>query len=132
MESNKGYAGKRILLAEDHDLLRETVEVILRNNFEGLDVHGVNCGESLVDEYTRNPLYWQLIVTDCNMYSLRGDDAIREIRRYESDNQIRRVPVVMHSMSRFNKRKRQNLDADSFVLKGDDEKLLREVRRYLL
>jgi DNA-binding NarL/FixJ family response regulator len=67
----------RILLADDHDLMRERVDALLKGEFE--IIGSVNNGKDLVCEAER--LKPDIVLSDISMPGLTGIEAARELRQ---------------------------------------------------
>jgi DNA-binding NarL/FixJ family response regulator len=90
---DRGLAVKRarVLLADDHTIVVQGLEILLR---EHVDLVGsVRDGVALVEEALR--LRPDVVVVDISMPLLNGLDAIRELRRRESD--ARAVVLTMYA-----------------------------------
>lgn len=80
----------RILLADDHTVVAQGLEALLKDSFELTGV--VHDGRALLEADQR--LQPDVIVTDISMPLLNGIDAIRQIRSRRSDAKI--VVLTMH------------------------------------
>ena len=81
----------RVLLADDHTIVAEGLETLLREEFDL--VGSVRDGEALIEAAVR--LRPDVIVTDISMPRMNGLDAIRELRRRGVDARI--VMLTMHA-----------------------------------
>ncbi len=84
---------KKVIVAEDHDSLREAYVGWFELNFDGVELEAVPDGEQLV-ERVRNGGY-SVVLTDNEMGSgINGLEAIRRIREFDKT-----VPIYMLSGS---------------------------------
>jgi DNA-binding NarL/FixJ family response regulator len=80
----------RVLLADDHVVVAQALETLLKESFELVGV--VHDGRALIDAAER--LRPDVIVTDISMPLLNGLDAIRQIRARRPDTKV--VVLTMH------------------------------------
>jgi DNA-binding NarL/FixJ family response regulator len=80
----------RVLLADDHAVVAEGLEALLKESFELVGV--VHDGRALIDAAER--LRPDVIVTDISMPLLNGLDAIRQIRARRPDTKL--IVLTMH------------------------------------
>jgi DNA-binding NarL/FixJ family response regulator len=83
-------AKTRVLLADDHTVVAEGLEALLRDTFELVGV--VYDGRALLDAAEK--LRPDVIVTDISMPLLNGLDAVRQIRSRRPDAKV--VVLTMH------------------------------------
>lgn len=107
----------RVVIAEDHLLFRDALQLMLTSKF-GLDVVGT-AGDGL--EAIRlvgkeNP---DLLLIDLSMPNLGGIDAIKEIRKNAPE--IRIIVVSMHCTEKY-LRAAMSAGANGYVLKMADQK----------
>src|SRR5690349_16781071 len=81
----------RVLLADDHAMVAQGLEALLKDTFDLVGV--VHDGRSLLDAAAK--LRPDVIVTDISMPMLNGLDAIRQIRSERADTKV--VVLTMHS-----------------------------------
>jgi DNA-binding NarL/FixJ family response regulator len=101
----------RILLADDDLPLLETLNVMLRSDFDVVDT--VSDGPSLVEAAFK--LHPDVIVTDISMPKMNGIDAVRTIRCVLPD--IKFVILTMHDGEIY-RREARNVGAAAYVLKS--------------
>jgi two-component system, NarL family, response regulator NreC len=109
-----GMTKTRILLAEDHAILREGIRSLL-SAVAGLEVIGeAEDGRQAVQ--AARDLQPDLIVIDLSMPLLNGTEAIRQIKRRQP--QIRAIVMTVHKSDEY---VRATLDAgaDGYLLKDD-------------
>jgi DNA-binding NarL/FixJ family response regulator len=80
----------RVLLAEDHTVVAEGLQALLKDTFELVGV--VHDGRALLDAAEK--LHPDVIVTDISMPLLNGLDAIRQIRSRRPDAKV--IVLTMH------------------------------------
>ena len=80
----------RVLLAEDHTVVAEGLQALLKDSFELVGI--VHDGRALLD--ANQALHPDVIVTDISMPLLNGLDAIRQIRAQNPEARI--VVLTMH------------------------------------
>ena len=115
----------RVLVADDHPLLRQGVQTLLSHQFDV--VGAVSDGQSLIDMAAE--LRPDIIVTDISMPLMSGLDAVRQIKR--------RLPATMfvfltvHSNPVYVQRALQ-VHASAYVLKSEAaEELLTAIEHAL-
>ena len=82
----------RVLLAEDNPVNALVAQAVLQRM--GLDVTTVTDGAQAVDEATREPLPYRLVLMDCQMPGLDGFEATARIRQFEARQHRQRLPIV--------------------------------------
>src|SRR6185295_6153150 len=80
----------RVLLADDHAVVAQGLEALLKDSFELVGI--VHDGRSLID--AAEALRPDVIVTDISMPMLNGLDAIRQIRARRPDAKV--IILTMH------------------------------------
>lgn len=155
VESN--IKGKKVLLADD-----EEVNLMLMRNFltkHNLEVDTVSNGRELIDRYKSqfgdklgnmdqlderfNPMQqsvlfnkYDIIISDMYMPEINGDDAIKEIRKIETINNIHnKAIIIVNSGDSDSNFLRQILrkGADDYFIKGNNNKrLLQSINFWLL
>ncbi|MDE3044073.1 MAG: response regulator [Acidobacteriota bacterium] len=81
----------RALLAEDNEMIRTYLELILRD--EGFDVVAIGDGQAAWDEFARASHEWHVVLTDVGMPRLRGDELVRRVHAQS------KVPCILMSGS---------------------------------
>lgn len=116
-----------ILLADDHSILRAGLRSML-SSFPDMEVIGeVDNGKDAM--HSAINLKPQLLITDISMPKTNGTEAIREIKRRNSDIKI--LVLTMHS-NESHIFDALNAGADGYVLKEDDhEELINAIRSIL-
>ena len=81
----------RILLADDHDIVRQGLERILRAEYPNAVIHAVANGEHLLEEV--RDADWDLVISDLSMPAIGGLEALAQIRERQPD-----LPVLILTM----------------------------------
>jgi len=68
----------RILIADDHTVVRKGLKQILEDQFEGILIEEVPNAETLIEAV--HTASWDVVVSDINMPGKSGLDALKEIR----------------------------------------------------
>jgi len=84
-------AGLRILVADDHDVNRQLLTVVLESF--GASVEAVSDGATAVRGFSIEP--FDLVVLDLMMPGLDGLAAAREMRMVEDAARSRRTPMIL-------------------------------------
>lgn len=122
-----------ILVAEDNRVNQQVVQGLLKSR--GYQVRLVGDGQSVVDEYRRNPSAIQLILMDYEMPELDGLEATRQIRRLEYNKQLPAVPIIALTAHILDEHRQQSLQAgmNDFLGKPlDSQQLFALLDHYLL
>lgn len=80
----------RILIADDHALIRRGIKDILLEEFQTAEITDVGDGESLVKEVRNKE--WDIVITDLSMPGRSGLEALQEIK-----NIYPKLPVLVLS-----------------------------------
>ena len=80
-----------VLLADDHVIVTEGLRSLLEPEFELVDI--VQDGRALLDAAGKH--HPDVIVTDISMPDLNGLDAVRQLKKQESDAKV--IVLTMHS-----------------------------------
>ena len=103
---------KRIIIADDERLVRESLASVVMRTLNDVEVVTVENGEELVDR-VRNDGY-DFIITDNGMSGMSGLSAIKEIRRFNND-----TPIYMISGAGTNIELALFMGATGYISKRD-------------
>jgi two-component system invasion response regulator UvrY len=81
----------RILIADDHSVVRKGLKQILMESFECAHIHDVSDAEELVQEVMKEE--WDVVITDLSMPGRGGLDALYQIKQYDP-----KLPVLILSI----------------------------------
>lgn len=90
--------GKRILLAEDDPVSMMVLNKRINSKYKMESELATN-GEELIESYkniVKNNRKIDCVVTDINMPKLDGIEATRRIRKFEKENGLKRVPIIVY------------------------------------
>ncbi len=132
--------GKNIILADDQELNR--VITVKKLSSLGLKIIQAKDGKELVEIYKKSFVNNKksdidLIITDINMPPFNGDDAAQEIRKIESQNNIKyneQIPIIALSGDGQEENIKHffNCQITDYFIKGDNtEKLFKIIASYL-
>ncbi len=82
---------QKILLADDHSLIRMGLTQILKDEYPAVEIKEVADGESLVSEVMKND--WDLVISDLDMPGRSGLEALEQIKLIKPD-----LPVLILSI----------------------------------
>lgn len=82
---------KRILLADDHSLIRVGLIQILKDEYPAAEIKEVTDGESLIKEVMQQD--WDLVISDLDMPGRSGLEALEQIKLIKPD-----LPVIILSI----------------------------------
>jgi CheY-like chemotaxis protein len=112
----------RILLADDSGDNRALIAAFLKDSPHAVD--GVENGARAVESFKNGD--YDLVLMDLQMPVMDGDEATREIRRFERENHRVRTPIVALSAAVFSESVAQSLAA------GCDEHIGKPIKRAML
>lgn len=82
---------KRILLADDHSIIRRGLIQILKDEYPAIEITEVGDGESIIKEITLND--FDLVISDLDMPGISGLDALVQLKLIKPD-----LPVLILSI----------------------------------
>ena len=82
---------KRILLADDHTIIRLGLIQILKDEYPDVEVREVSDGEALIKEVMGHE--WDLVISDLDMPGINGLQALEQIKTIKPD-----LPVLILSI----------------------------------
>jgi signal transduction histidine kinase/CheY-like chemotaxis protein len=125
------FKGKKILLAEDVEINREIVQMLLEHTL--LEIDNAKDGEEAVGLFSESPDKYDLILMDIQMPRLDGYEAAKIIRRLDFPT-AKAIPIIAMTANVFKE------DVDKCLQAGmnghiskpiDPETLLEKLRHYL-
>jgi two-component system, sensor histidine kinase RetS len=122
----------RVLTVEDNPVSQMVVSSLLRKR--GYEVMVAENGRRAVSAYREDPAAVQLILMDCEMPEMDGFEASRQIRRLESELQLRPVPIIALTAHALDEHRREGSEAgmNGFIAKPlDSEQLYAYLDRFL-
>ena len=82
---------KKVLLADDHSLVRLGIIQLLKEEYPSIEVTEVNDGESLINEVVKGD--WDLVISDLDMPGRSGLEALEQIKKITPN-----LPVLILSI----------------------------------
>ncbi len=118
----------KILIVDDHHLVRQGIKLILNNQTElNLEVTEVDCGQKAIDLYKINK--FDLILMDINMDQMNGMDATKAIIEY--DKNVKIIALSMHNET-FMIKKMLECGASGYILKDTEStELIKAIKTVL-
>jgi PAS domain S-box-containing protein len=101
---NRDFSGHRILLAEDMEINREIVLMLLEST--NLEIDCAENGLQAVAMFTEEPKRYEMIFMDVHMPEIDGYEATRRIRLYEKeirsvDSSYKPIPIIAMTANVF-------------------------------
>jgi DNA-binding NarL/FixJ family response regulator len=126
MMSSTPNVARRILIVDDHEMLRRGVESIIRNNSLGEVCGEAGNGEQAIRKVQE--LKPDLVILDVTMPMMSGLEAARQIRRIAPSTKI--VILTMHNSPQMAEAV-QEAGADALVVKTEAASTLAEAIKNL-
>jgi len=108
-----------VLVAEDDETNQQLIQIILES--KGVTVKTVNNGEKAVDYVTQlhQDSSLDFILMDINMPIINGIDATKEIKDYETKNNVKHTPIIAFTANAItgDKEKYLKLGMDDYLSK---------------
>jgi signal transduction histidine kinase/ActR/RegA family two-component response regulator len=104
------YAGRRILLAEDVEINREIVQVLLEPT--QLEIDFAENGKEAVRMFSESPEKYEMILMDIQMPEMDGYEATKRIRAIEAERNVPNgIPIIAMTANVFKEDVQKCLDA---------------------
>lgn len=87
----------KILIADDHDIVRKGLRQILSEHYSGSNILEVSDGLQLVELATNG--VWDIVISDISMPKLNGIDAIKIIKKSKPETRI--LMLSIHSEDQY-------------------------------
>ena len=132
LEEIRSFKGCRILLAEDVDINREIVISLLEPAEIEIDC-AVN-GAEAVNMYKASPEKYDLILMDMQMPEIDGLEATRLIRKFESANVSKPIPIIAMTANVFKEDVQKCVEAgmnDHIGKPLDFDEVMKKLNHYL-
>lgn len=117
----------RVLLVDDHPVIRQGVRRILKAAFGELTVGEADTGEQALERFDAEP--WDLVVLDLSLPGMNGLDVIRQMRRIRPDARI--IVMSVHPPQHFAHRALSVGAAGYLEKRAAPEEMLRAVGEVL-
>ena len=131
------YEGFNIVLAEDVEINREIIIMLLENT--GVNIDCAENGQFALDLVKESPEKYSAIIMDIHMPVMDGYEASRKIRDFEQEyhkgNDYKRIPIIAITANVFQADVEKSIEAgmDSHLGKPVDiDELMAELDKYLL
>ena len=82
----------RILIADDHAIVRQGLKQVLQEEFDQATIGEVSTGHDVVKEVQTQP--WQILILDIHLPDKNGVDVLKEVKVIKPD-----LPIVVLSLS---------------------------------
>jgi len=118
----------RILIADDHEVVRQGLERILRKEFPSAYIEAVTDGQDMLLRVLREE--WDLVISDLSMPSKNGLEALTEIKQHRPNLPV--LILTMHPEEQYAMRAIK-AGASGYLTKGmDSAELITASRRALM
>ncbi|HEY4207636.1 MAG TPA: response regulator transcription factor [Puia sp.] len=118
----------RILIADDHEVVRQGLERILRKEFPSAYIEAVTDGQDMLMRVLRDE--WDLVISDVSMPSKTGLEALAEIKQHRPHLPV--LILTMHPEEQYAIRAFK-AGASGYLSKGmDSTELITASRRALM
>ena len=131
-QENSNFEGYRVLLAEDVEINREIVMVLLEPTNLAIDC--VENGAQAVRQFKTHPLYYDMIFMDVQMPEMDGYEATRSIRMLDTPD-AKTVPIVAMTANVYREDVEKCLEAgmnDHVGKPLDIDEVIGKLQNYLL
>lgn len=123
---------RRVMLIEDNKINQKVASLLLSK--AGYEHKIAEDGQFAVDYYKSDPSSFSLLLMDCMMPNKDGFQATKEIRQYEKENNLPRIPILALTASIVDDDIKNCFDSgmDAFIPKPvKKERLLNEMSKFL-
>jgi len=118
----------RILIADDHEVVRQGLERILRKEFPSAYIEAVTDGQDMLMKVLKEE--WNLVISDLSMPSKNGLEALTEIKQHRPNLPV--LILTMHPEEQYAMRAIR-AGASGYLTKGmDSAELITASRRALM
>lgn len=118
--ADNSFENCHIVYADDNEMNRKVVQAMLKKTKANLVL--LKDGQQLVDYYKEHQDI-EFILTDVQMPILDGLAATNEIRKYEADNKLKRIPIVAFSAFSYEE------DRQKAFAAGCDDTLAKPIKK---
>ncbi len=87
----------KILIADDHEIVRKGLRQILLEHYKGAEIDEVSNGEMLVEHALSGE--WDIIISDISMPRMNGLEALRKIK--EKRPEVKMLMLSIHSEDQY-------------------------------
>ncbi|MDA5558273.1 PAS domain-containing hybrid sensor histidine kinase/response regulator [Shimia sp. MMG029] len=117
-------SGCRVLVAEDSKVNQKVISLVLQNS--DCDITFTSNGVEALETFKEEPKPFDLVLMDMRMPVMDGEQAVRNMRVFESENKRARTPIIMLSANAMPNNVKDALTA------GCDAHVAKPVRRGIL
>ena len=130
--ANYDFTGKQVLIAEDIEINREIISVLLEDTHIGIDC--AENGREVCRKMLKAPEKYDVIFMDLQMPEMDGLEAARTIRSMENEH-CRTIPIIAMTANAFKEDMYKCLEAgmnDHIAKPIDPQMVLAKLAQYLL
>ena len=108
-EEGSRYAGLTIILAEDVEINQEIIIMLLEDT--GVTIECADNGLIALEKYKAGPEKYSAVIMDIHMPEMDGYESSRQIRIFEKENSLRRIPIIAITANVFQSDVEKSLEA---------------------